>query len=111
MTGRETLGFSWNVLLAISGSPDRACSGALYRSIQLLLWWASWRDQPSTTMVHPGLRQLQILRELLLPFGTGGSLTSDARLAALAIEHDAELCSSDTDFARFIGLKWRNPMS
>jgi predicted nucleic acid-binding protein len=42
--------------------------------------------------------------------GTGGNLTSDAHLAALAIEHGAELCSSDTDFARFRGLKWRNPL-
>jgi hypothetical protein len=29
---------------------------------------------------------------------------------ALAIKHGAELCSSDTDFARFRGLKWRNPL-
>ena len=39
------------------------------------------------------------------------SLTSDAHLAALAIEHGAELCSSDHDFARFPGLKWRNPLA
>jgi predicted nucleic acid-binding protein len=43
--------------------------------------------------------------------GTGGNLTSDAHLAALAIEHGAELCSSDHDFARFPGLKWRNPLA
>jgi predicted nucleic acid-binding protein len=51
------------------------------------------------------------LRELLLSMGTGGNLTSDAHLAALAIEHGAELCSSDHDFARFPGLKWRNPLA
>jgi predicted nucleic acid-binding protein len=39
------------------------------------------------------------------------SFTSDAHLAALAIEHGAELCSSDHDFARFPGLKWRNPLA
>jgi hypothetical protein len=72
---------------------------------------ASWLDQPSAAIVHPGPRHLQILRELLLPLGAGGNLTSDAHLAALAIEHRAELCSSDTDFARFKGLKWRNPLS
>jgi predicted nucleic acid-binding protein len=47
---------------------------------------------------------------LIEPLGTGGNLTSDAHLAALAIEHGAVLCSSDTDFARFRGLKWRNPL-
>ena len=34
----------------------------------------------------------------------------DAHLAALAIEHGLELCSTDSDFARFEGLRWRNPL-
>jgi len=54
---------------------------------------------------------MRILRDSPLPMGTGGNLTSDAHLAALAIEHGAELCSSDHDFARFLGLKWRNPLA
>jgi toxin-antitoxin system PIN domain toxin len=72
---------------------------------------ASWLNQPSATIVHPGARHFWILRELLFPLGTAGNLTSDAHLAALAIEHGAELCSCDTDFARFPRLKWRNPLS
>ena len=44
-------------------------------------------------------------------YGTGGNLTSDAHLAALPIEHGAELCSCDSDFARFPGLKWNNPLA
>jgi predicted nucleic acid-binding protein len=71
---------------------------------------ASWLHQAPATIVHPGPRHLTIIRELIGPLGTGGNLTSDAHLAALAIEHGAELCSSDTDFARFRGLKWRNPL-
>ncbi|SPE40824.1 hypothetical protein SBA3_3950005 [Candidatus Sulfopaludibacter sp. SbA3] len=54
-------------------------------------------------------RHLSILRELLLPLGTAGNLTSDAHLAALPVEHGAELCSSDTDFARFKGLQVAQP--
>jgi predicted nucleic acid-binding protein len=50
------------------------------------------------------------MRELLQPLGVAGNLTSDAHLAALAIEHGAELCSSDTDFGRFVGLRWTNPV-
>jgi predicted nucleic acid-binding protein len=46
-----------------------------------------------------------------VPLGTGGNLTSDGHLAALAIEHGAELYSCDSDFARFPGLKWRNPLT
>jgi uncharacterized protein len=42
--------------------------------------------------------------------GTGGNLTSHAHLAALAVEHNADLCSCDNDFARFPGLDRRNPL-
>jgi len=112
LSGQETVGFSWNVLLAFLRLTTRS---GLFRhpltvdtAFDLM---ASWLRQPSATIVHPGQRHLQVLRELLEPLGTGGNLTSDAHLAALAIEHRAELCSSDTDFARFNGLKWRNPLS
>jgi predicted nucleic acid-binding protein len=43
--------------------------------------------------------------------GTAGNLTSDAHLAALALEQRAEICSFDKDFMRFPGLKWRNPLA
>ena len=62
-------------------------------------------------IVHPGPRHLVVIRELLERVGAGGNLSSDGHLAALAIENGAELCSSDTDFARFRGLKWSNPLS
>ena len=62
-------------------------------------------------IVHPGARHLSILRGLVLPLGMGGNLTSDAHLAALAIENRAELCSADTNFAKFLGLKWHNPLA
>jgi predicted nucleic acid-binding protein len=62
-------------------------------------------------MVHPTERHAVLLRELLAPLGTGGNLTSDAHLAALAIEHGATLCSCDVDFSRFPGLRWVDPLS
>jgi toxin-antitoxin system PIN domain toxin len=112
LSGQETVGFPWNVLLAFLRLTTRP---GLFRhplpvdtAFDLA---ASWLDRPSAAIVHPGPRHSQVLRELLRPLGTGGNLTSDAHLAALAIEHRAELCSSDTDFARFKGLKWRNPLS
>jgi len=59
----------------------------------------SWLDQPCATVIDPTERHAAVLRELLLPLGAPGNLTTDAHLAALAIEHGAQLCSSDTDFA------------
>lgn len=46
---------------------------------------------------------------MLTTIGTGGNLVSDAHLAALSIEHGAELCSLDRDFARFGGVRWIEP--
>ena len=51
-----------------------------------------------------------ILERLFEATGVGGSLTTDTQLAALAIEYQCELHSSDADFARFPGLRWRNPL-
>ena len=42
--------------------------------------------------------------------GSAGNLTTDAHLAALAVEHQAELHSTDADMARFRGLRWTNPL-
>ena len=71
----------------------------------------SWIEQPCTTIVHPTPRHLSVLRDLLEPLGAGGNLTSDAHLAALAVEHGADLYSCDWDFARFMGLRWVNPLA
>lgn len=35
----------------------------------------------------------------------------DAHLAALAVEHGATLMSADRGFARFPGLRFRNPIA
>jgi predicted nucleic acid-binding protein len=48
---------------------------------------------------------------LLRAEGRGGNLTTDAHLAALAIESNATLHTADTDFLRFAGLKWLNPLT
>jgi toxin-antitoxin system PIN domain toxin len=71
----------------------------------------TWLDRPCASLVHPGDRHAEILFGLLEGLGTAGNLTTDAHLAALAIEHQAELHSTDTDFARFPGLRWRNPIA
>ena len=71
----------------------------------------AWLQQPSVTVPEPTPRHLQTMRDLISPLGTGGNLTSDAHLAALAIEHGAELCSTDNDFGRFNRLRWRNPLA
>jgi predicted nucleic acid-binding protein len=70
----------------------------------------SWLAQPQVILLHPGPRHGSVLFELLRSIGVAGSLTTDAHLAALAIEHQAELHSTDADFQRFPGLRWHNPL-
>ena len=43
--------------------------------------------------------------------GTAGNLVTDAQIAAIAIEHDAVVHTSDADFTRFPGLRWLNPVA
>ena len=71
----------------------------------------AWLQQPYVSILEPGSRHTEILFGLLESLGTAGSLTTDAHLAALAIEHQAELNSTDADFARFSGLRWVNPLA
>ncbi len=69
-----------------------------------------WLARPYVGVLHPGERYAGILFGLLGTLGTGGNLTTDAHLAALAIEHQCELHSTEADFRRFAGLRWANPL-
>jgi hypothetical protein len=114
--GPETVAFSWNVLLAflrLAFLRITTRAGLFQKPLTVPGAFAlidSWLEQPAVTVIHPGPRHQRILRDLLTAAGTGGKLVSDAHLAALAIEHGAELCSTDRDFARLAGLHWRNPL-
>lgn len=70
----------------------------------------SWLQHPLVEVIQPGPRHWTVLRVLLEQAGIAGNLTSDAHLAALAIEHNALLCSADSDFRRFADLRFRNPL-
>ena len=70
----------------------------------------SWLDRPNVVTLTPGDDHWRILKGLVADAGTGGNLTTDAHLAALAIEHGCQLCSTDSDFARFARLDWVNPI-
>lgn len=70
-----------------------------------------WLGRRNVRLLVPGRQHLDIAFGLLRQVGAAANLTTDAQLAALAIEHQAELHSSDTDFGRFRGLRWINPLA
>jgi len=69
-----------------------------------------WLDLPCTRIIYPTTRHWAVFRRLLIEGQAVANLVTDAHLAALAIEHGCELMSTDTDFSRFPGVKWRNPL-
>lgn len=72
---------------------------------------SGWLEQPQVRLLQPTERHWGILSELLSEMGAAGNVTSDAHLAALAIEYGAALYSVDSDFSRYARLKWINPLA
>jgi toxin-antitoxin system PIN domain toxin len=68
-----------------------------------------WFRRRNVTSPTPTARHYELVAELLRPIGTAGNLVSDAHLAALSIEHGADLCSFDRDFSRFGGVRLIEP--
>ena len=70
-----------------------------------LEWLSALRGARGVVEIQPGRAHMGILGHLLLVAGTGGNLTTDAHLAALALENDASIATGDRDFGRFPGVK------
>ncbi|BBX75995.1 type II toxin-antitoxin system VapC family toxin [Mycobacterium shinjukuense] len=111
LSGSATVAFPWHVLVGFVRLSTRATVFerplTVDESFDIV---DGWLEQPCVTVVHPTDRHAVVLRGLLAPFGTAGNLTSDAHLAALSLEHGAELCSTDIDFSRFSGVRWVDPL-
>lgn len=71
----------------------------------------AWLASPVVWIPPATARTAAVFGELTRQVDITGNLVPDAMLAALAIEHGAELWSADTDFARFPSLRWRNPLN
>ena len=69
-----------------------------------------WFSFPQVIAINPGTEHLSHFRRNLIAAGVGGNLVTDAHIAAVAMEYQAEVHSNDLDFSRFPGLRWRNPL-
>lgn len=111
LSGTEPVGFAWQVVLGFVriGTNPRLFTAPM-TAVVATSYVAQWLGRSVSLTLSPTDRHVLLLRDLLGTSGTAGNLVSDAHLAALAIEHGGELCSADTDFARFPGLRWVNPL-
>ena len=106
--GSEGVGLAWIVLLGFLRISTR--TGVLQKPLPVadaLSVVDSWLTHPNARIVHPGEKHAGILGRLLITAATAGNLTTDAHLAALAIEHNAEIGTFDRDFKRFAGLRFQ----
>ena len=110
LAGAEAVGLAWVALLAfIRIGTSRAILPAPMTVDEAVGQVEAWLGAPAAVIAQPTARHASVLRGLLRETGTAGNLTTDAHLAALAIEHGAEIVSYDRDFARFAGVRHRLP--
>lgn len=112
LNGPTLVGLPWPSLLAfqrISTHP-RASANPLTPE-QAWSYVTDWMEADPTWVPVPGEGHAEILRRLIIDGDLRGNLVSDAHLAALAIENGVGVCSTDSDFARFPGLAWVNPVA
>lgn len=111
LSGTAPVGLAWLVILAFLRLTTRP--GILRTPMppeRAVAFVDEWLGQPPVFAVGPGEGHWSILRNLLRDSGTAGNLTSDAHLAAMALELGASICSTDADFERFPGIDRISPL-
>jgi len=112
LSGTELVGLPWVAMLGfIRITTHRGVLDNPWPVEEALQRIEAWLAQPNVRIVQPTHRHVEWLTRFLLAAGTGGNLTTDAHLASLAMEHGCTLYTTDTDFARFPGLSWQNPLA
>jgi toxin-antitoxin system PIN domain toxin len=110
LAGSEAVGLAWIALLAfIRIGTNPSILPSPMTADEATAQAETWLGAPAAVLAQPTARHAGLLRGLLRDTGTAGNLTTDAHLAALAIEHGADIVSYDRDFARFPGIRHRLP--
>jgi hypothetical protein len=111
INGERAIGLTWvvvNAFLRLTTKP-----GLFERPLTIDEAWDlvnGWTEHPNVRVVQETEEHARLWSELLRGAGAGGDLTTDAWIAAIALEHGASVLTLDSDFARFPGLRWENPL-
>ena len=111
VNGTETVGIPWAVttgFVRLMANP-RVLESPMSPSAALgpVMIWFQYAHIQS---LDPGSDHLTNLQSFFDAVDGGAKLVTDAHIAALAIEHQAVVHSHDSDFRRFPGLQWYNPL-
>jgi len=110
-SGFDVVGLPWPAISAfLRFMTNRRLPGTRFTLEQAATIVDGWLEQPNVRLLAPGDQHWPMLRRMLVEGQASGPLVSDAVIAALTIEYGAVLYTADRDFARFPGLKWKNPL-
>lgn len=112
LNGGRRVGIPWESLTAfmrISTNPRVSQHPAAPSAAWDLV--SDWLNVPTVWTPTPTEQHATVLGTLIRKYALSGKAVPDAHLAAIAIEHGLEICSADTDFARFTEVRWLNPLA
>ena len=112
LNGTESVGMPWAVstgFVRVISNPSAVRSPlSALEAVDHVRHWLAYRH---VTPISPGAGHLEFFRQNLAVSGLGSSKVTDAHIAGLAVEHGAEIHSADSDFSKFPGLHWHNPLT
>jgi hypothetical protein len=112
MNGEESVGLCWAVMLGFVRIATHR--RVLERPMQIdeaERYVRGWLAQTAAQIIEPGPRHTDLVFAMLREFGAAAQLTTDAHLAALAVEFRGTIHSADADFGRLAGVPWVNPLT
>jgi toxin-antitoxin system PIN domain toxin len=111
-SGPELIGLPWQTASAFLRIMTNAkLPGERFSVEEAAQIMDRWLDQPNLRILAPGEDHWPLFRQMMVEGQAPGALITDAQLAALTIENGGVLHTTDRDFARFPGLRWKNPLS
>ena len=111
-SGTETVGLPWQTVSAfLRVITNRRLPGLRLAVGQAVEIVEEWLERPNVRLLPPGDDHWVQFRRMIVEGQASGPVVSDAQLAALTIEYGGVLHTTDRDFARFPGLRWKNPLT
>jgi toxin-antitoxin system PIN domain toxin len=111
-SGASPVGLPWQTVTAfVRIVTNPRLSGKRFTPADVIEIVDQWVNQPNLRLLAPGDHHWSFLRQMIMDGQARGPLVTDAQLAAITIEYGGVLHTTDRDFSRFPGLRWKNPLA